>query len=331
MYTVMYYLEGVKIMDFHHLEYFQKVAKYEHMTQAAKELHITQPALSTVIGRIEKELGCSLFNREGRNIKLNDSGKVFLNYINQVFTELNNAKSKIKELSNVSDNHISVAVTNPRFVGGLLKEFLSDHPETKFRQFVAPMREIQYHLKAGEIDFCITSMPIEGFEVECIPLLKDEILMCVPPNHRYAGRTSVKLTELTDDSFIFLTKDYCFQEIVNNICERAGFTPKVIFEGDPALAYEMLQAGHGIKFIAKSSSKLYRKIPARFLRIEEPFCSRTISLSSLKGKYLSKTAQYFKSFVISYFTEHYADPTKTICVNQTEIKPRPSTISDAPC
>ncbi|MDR3563121.1 MAG: LysR family transcriptional regulator [Negativicutes bacterium] len=296
-------------MDLLQLKYFQTVARYEHMTQAAKELHIAQPALSTLISRIEKELGCSLFNREGRNIELNASGKVFLHHVNQIFMELNNAKSKIKELSTGNDHHISLAVTNSRFLLGLLKEFLLDHPETKFRQFVAAMHEIQHHLKAGEIDFCITSMPVEGPEIECIPLVEDPILLCVPPNHRYADRGSVKLTELADDSFIFLTKNYCFQEIVNNICRQAGFTPKVIFEGDPPLAYELLQAGCGVKFISKSSSALYRNA-AVFLRIEEPECSRTISLSLLKSRYLSKTAQGFKAFVIAYFAAHFADPAK---------------------
>lgn len=306
-------------MDLHQLEYFRIVAKHEHMTQAAAELHITQPALSTVIARLEKELNCSLFNREGRNIKLNEPGKVFLAHVNQVFNELSDAKCEIKEMSNNSDHHISLAVTNPRFLLGLLKKFLSNYPETKFRQFVASMPEIQYHLKSGEIDFCITSMPIEGFEVESIPLLEDEILLCVPTNHRLAGRTSVKLAELADDPFIFLTKNYCFQDIVNNIFKQAGFTPKVIFEGDPPLAYEMLQAGHGIKFISRSSSNLYIKTPAAFLRIEEPFCSRTISLSYLKGKYLSKTAQHFKAFVINYFMEQFSDPAKLLCEDHPEI------------
>jgi len=310
--------KGGVIIDLNQLEYFRTVAKYEHMTQAAKELRVTQPALSNVIARIEKELGCSLFNREGRNIKLNESGKVFLFHVNQVFTELSNAKSKIKELSNVSDQHISLAVTNPRFLLGLLKDFLTDRPETKFRQFVTSMNEIQYHLKAGEIDFCITSMPVKELEVESIPLVEDEILLCVPSNHRYADRTSVKLSELADDSFIFLTKNYCFQEIVNNICSQAGFTPRVIFEGDPPLAYEMLQAGRGVKFISKSSAKLYRNIPVVFLKIDEPICHRTISLSYLKGKYLSKTAQLFRAFVISYFAENYSDPAGQICKDQTE-------------
>lgn len=63
-------------MDLLQLKYFQTVAMHEHMTHAADELHVAQPSLSKAIGRLEEDLGIPLFDRIGRQIKLNQFGKV---------------------------------------------------------------------------------------------------------------------------------------------------------------------------------------------------------------------------------------------------------------
>ena len=64
-------------MELSQLKYFEIVAKHEHITRAAEELHIAQPSLSKAISRLEAELGVELFDRQGRNIKLNSFGRVF--------------------------------------------------------------------------------------------------------------------------------------------------------------------------------------------------------------------------------------------------------------
>lgn len=64
-------------MELLQLKYFQTVARLEHMTKAAEELHIAQPSLSKTIARLEKDLGVPLFDRQGRQITLNSFGKYF--------------------------------------------------------------------------------------------------------------------------------------------------------------------------------------------------------------------------------------------------------------
>ena len=65
-------------MNLYHLRYFVTLAKLEHYTKAAEELCITQPSLSHAISLLEKELGVTLFQKEGRNIVLTKCGKIFL-------------------------------------------------------------------------------------------------------------------------------------------------------------------------------------------------------------------------------------------------------------
>lgn len=65
-------------MEWQQLEYFRVVARLEHFGQAAKELAISQPALSRSISKLEEELGVPLFDRMGRSVYLNSFGRVFL-------------------------------------------------------------------------------------------------------------------------------------------------------------------------------------------------------------------------------------------------------------
>ena len=64
------------------LQYFKELAERQHLTQTANHLMISAPSLSATIARLEKEVGCQLFNREGRNIYLNDQGRTYLKYVN---------------------------------------------------------------------------------------------------------------------------------------------------------------------------------------------------------------------------------------------------------
>ena len=69
------------LMELNQLHYFVAVARCENITRAAKELFITQPALSRVILRLEQELGTPLFDRHGGRVTLNEHGKAFLRYV----------------------------------------------------------------------------------------------------------------------------------------------------------------------------------------------------------------------------------------------------------
>ena len=74
-------------MNLQQLEYFRVVATLEHITKAANVLHIAQPALSKIIKTLERELGLQLFDRVGKNIVLNENGKILLKYARQVEVE----------------------------------------------------------------------------------------------------------------------------------------------------------------------------------------------------------------------------------------------------
>ena len=176
-------------MDLLQLRYFQVVARREHMTQAAKELSIAQPSLSQTIARLEEEVGTPLFDRQGRQIRLNQFGRAFLRRVERIFTELEDGRREIEDLSGLERGRIAFSVFNTPFLPDLLRAFLVDQPRVNFRLLLQHSSlEAQQQLERSEIDICITTPPISLPGIRWQPLFTEEILLMVPRDHWLAGR-----------------------------------------------------------------------------------------------------------------------------------------------
>ena len=91
--------------------------------KGTEELHIAQPSLSKTIARLEKDLGVPLFDRQGRQITLNSFGKVFWKRVERIFHELSEGEREIKDLAELQQSSITLAVSIPRILPELLGSF----------------------------------------------------------------------------------------------------------------------------------------------------------------------------------------------------------------
>ena len=103
-------------MTLHMLLYFRVLAKLQHYTKSAKELHISQPSLSYSIGELEKELGLPLFDRVGKKIRLNNNGEIYLTYVEEALKNLDDGFSAMKKLQTESAGTINIGYIY--FAGG---------------------------------------------------------------------------------------------------------------------------------------------------------------------------------------------------------------------
>ncbi|WP_160726136.1 LysR family transcriptional regulator [Bacillus sp. USDA818B3_A] len=291
-------------MDFLQLRYFQTVAKFEHMTRAAKELTIVQPSLSQTISRLEEELGFSLFDREGRNIKLNQFGKIFLKGVDCAFSELESAQLEMAELAGESRNQISLSVMHIPLLPNMISQFRKTYPFVNFQVSLhSPFRLVE-QLEKGEIDLCVTYFPIEKEGISWINLMEDEVFIVVPETHYLAGRDSIQLKEVADEQFIHREPANPFRILTDGFCEKAGFTPKIAFElEEPGSIHHYVEEGLGISFLTEHTLRYshYEKLVP--LHIEQPVCKRTIGMAWKTERYTSKVVREFRKFMIGYFKE----------------------------
>ncbi|MXQ55761.1 LysR family transcriptional regulator [Shimazuella alba] len=287
-------------MELLQLHYFRTVAQLEHMTKAAEELHIAQPALSQSISRLEKDLGVPLFDRKGRQIKLNSYGKIFLQKAETALKVLEEGQRELSDRAGMEYTSIYIVASAIDRLSGALKKFLSMHPKINFRITQASMDNMAQLIEDPEVDFCFTAVPIVRPGVFTIPVLKEEIFLGVPPGHRFANRSKISLSEAANEPFINYRKGYPFRIMNDTLCYEAGFSPNVVCEADdPGSIASLVRAGLGVAFVG--SCKIDDDLTK--LRINEPACHRIYELVWLKDRYLSLAARNFRDFLVAYFLE----------------------------
>lgn len=297
-------------MELLQLKYFQTVAKYEHMAHAAEALHIAQPTLSKSISRLENDLGVNLFDRQGRRIKLNDYGKVFLKRVDLIFYEIEEGTQELAEMADVKNSNISVALNIPSMLPSILEGFLKQYPDMNLHTEIGAISEMKQKLKENVLDFAISSPPVRGEHIVSVPLLEEEIFLLVPKTHRLAGRKEIDLSEVKDEPFIAFKKGYGIRDLMEEFCSQAGFLPHIVYEGDTAtLSTELVNIGLGIALLPSSHKwGVLKDSQPVYLHIRKPVCIRTIALSYPKEHRLPEGARHFHKYILDYFESLRENP-----------------------
>ncbi len=284
------------------LRYFQTVARLEHMTKAAQYLQIAQSSLSKTIARLEEDLGVPLFERNGRNLRLNVYGRTFLEHVDCSLRELDEGRTKLKDMAGVREESVTLAVSLPRILPEMLGSYLVRYPNSRLRQSLKSTAAMIDGLITGEIDLCIFSGPIESTDVISEPLLLEEIYIIVPRNHGLASRASIRLEELRDEPFISISEGYGFRDLTDEFCRQAGFSPNIAYEGDQLdVIAGLVQHGLGIAFIPALTWQKGKINQTHRLRIEDPVCRRTIAIGWAKERSLPHAVARLKGFIADYF------------------------------
>lgn len=286
-------------MELSQLKYFRHTARTENITKSAAELHISQPALSKMIVTLEKDLGVKLFKREGKHIKLNNHGAVFLKYVEIALGALEDGRKELEDASGrmVGALNLSFDVAS-QLMPDLLKEFRDRHPEVTFHLLQHARNPTQ-----TKFDFCITSSLVGPSGTEKKALLKEEIFLAVPETHPLASKKSVHLSNFAEEGFITLKQGSSLRETTDALCALAGFKPRIIFESDdPATVRGLIRAGQGIAFVPAITWKGATDSSVVLLHVKHPECTRIIELHWMKDSYLSIAGQAFHQFTIDYFS-----------------------------
>ncbi|MDQ6420433.1 LysR family transcriptional regulator [Paenibacillus sp. LHD-117] len=288
-------------MDLLHLKYFQSVARTEHMTQSARELHIAQPALSMTISKLEGDLGVALFDRVGRQIRLNEYGRAYLTRVDIALASLEEGRREVAQLAGLEKGGVSLAVTTLNRLSEVLSPYLVQYPNVNFKITQASSEKDKLQLlELQEIDFFLTTASIGRADIIDVPLVTEEIMIVVPSTHRLAGSKRISLSEVAQEDFISLKKGNSFRDLIEMFCKQANFTPRMVCEGDePAAIPGLVRTGLGIAFLPAAAHREHPSLT--FLHIEEPACQWTLHLAWMKDRYLSLAARTFRDYVIEHF------------------------------
>ncbi|SDD35445.1 DNA-binding transcriptional regulator, LysR family [Terribacillus halophilus] len=290
-------------MEWEQLEYFQTLAREQHVTRAAQLLSITQPALSRSINRLESQIGTPLFDRQGRTIKLNKYGELLLKRVDLILKEFEEGKNEIQSLLDPDKGEISLGFLHTlgtTIVPNIIGAFKEKYPQVRFHLKQNHSNWLLDNLQSGDLDLCLlSSFPMES-NIAWTPLWQEELFLFFPKNHPLAKKESITLKEVADEPFILMEEGYALRVTIDSIFEQVGIRPKIMFEGEEVTTIAgFVGAGMGISILPDVKSLDQMKIAK--VRISSPKCERTIGIASMEGKFLSPIAEKFMQYIVDHF------------------------------
>ncbi len=299
-------------MDINQILYFKTVADLEHITKAAEHLHMAQPALSKSISKLEGELGVKLFERDGNRIFLNTYGKTFLKHADQILSQINNSIKEVNDMAGILHGSVSIAISVPSVINRFLHEYLASNMNVSFQQLSESPQQMKEGLENHEIDFAISTVPIESPSIIWQPLYNEEQIILLPDTHPLADKGAAKLSDFSNDRFIVNNSGSGQREIFVESCKKAGFTPKIMFEGnEPTVIANLVACNYGICMVPASIVNWFKErgnqngAPSHYVRIMDESCTLAFGIAKLKNHYLSKAALHFYDELIKFYKPLY--------------------------
>ena len=284
-------------MELMQIRYFLETARTKHMTNSAKNLHITQPALTQAIRRLEKDLGVPLFTAKGRNIVLTEYGRYLQKKLEPLMEQLDAVPEQLKMMVALEGEtiHMNVLAASSLVMEAII-EYKKGHEDINF--------QLQQNSESELYDIAVTTKLFYQGTEENSFACAEEIYLAVPRNQRYQGRTSVRLEETSEEGFISLLGSREFRYICDRFCQHAGFTPKINFESDnPSAIKNMIAANMGIGFWPEFTWGSIENENVRLLKIEQPVCQRDIIIHYNRNKTDSRNVTDFYEFLTNFFAD----------------------------
>jgi DNA-binding transcriptional LysR family regulator len=239
------------LMELHQLAYFVAVVDEGSFTRGAARMRVAQPGVSQQIRRLERELGETLLDRSGRQVRLTASGTAFLTHARNVLTAVAAGRQAIDEMRGLVTGRVCIGITAnlPGInLPSLLAEFRKLHPGVQITLTEADAGTVLDHVDSGALDIGLVSLsgqPPTGISSQQFALLPLIIATALddPLAHCAAG----PLQLIQNRPLITLLKGSTLRELVDTGCARAGFLPTIGAEtSNLRLLTELTAQGMGV-------------------------------------------------------------------------------------
>jgi DNA-binding transcriptional LysR family regulator len=271
-------IDGRIRMELRHLRYFVTVAEELHFGRAAERLNMSQPPLSRQIQEMEEELGFALFTREYHKVTLTDAGRTYLAHATAILDQVARAKQEAAGIALGGTGLLRVghgAHLPDGYVTRVLAAFQRAAPGIAIELLEAPTPRVVRALQKKSIDVGLILTPPDAAGLIVKPLLREPLVIALPIDHPYAKAplTLTHLSQLAGESFVSCRRyeDPGYREIVEAICLREGFMPRVLQAVEyKDTALDLVARGVGIAFMQRSATT---ERPEGIRYLEFPDCT----------------------------------------------------------
>ncbi|GLC81228.1 LysR family transcriptional regulator [Lacrimispora brassicae] len=289
-------------MNLPQLYYFLKLAELQHYTKAAKELYIAQPSLSDSIASLEQELGISLFQKKGRNVKLTKYGQEFYVHVSQALNELERGIASMKRHSGQGGGTIDVGCI-PTLIGDFLptaiQNYMKKDAQIKFNIFQGMSIEVAHGVAAGKYDLGFCSMVDEEPELVYVPIMAQELVLIVNDAHPLAGRQEVRLGDLKDYKLTTYRDSIPIGKVVRGLLSEHGV--EATFSYDDEISIGGVISENQLAAIVARTPFLKQFDNLVLIKLTDvPPDTRLIYMTYSKKNFISSAVEAFADFIVAH-------------------------------
>ncbi|MFO7604154.1 MAG: LysR family transcriptional regulator [Gammaproteobacteria bacterium] len=289
-------------VTFRQLKVFAAVARHLSFTRAARELHLSQPAVSMQIKQLEDTAGISLFEQIGKKIYLTEAGQEMYHYSRSIAQQLVEIEEVLAQLKGVSRGHLSIAVASTAnyFATRLLAAFAKSYAGVSFSLDVTNRASLLRQLEQNECDLVVMGKPPEDMDLVTEAFMENPLVVIAPPDHPLAGQQGISMQRLQEETFVVREPGSGTRIAMERFFDEQGFELKTGMEMTSNEAIKQaVEAGLGLGIV--SIHTLTLELEARhlvLLDVEKFPILRHWYVVYRQGKRLSPVAEAFRQFVL---------------------------------
>ncbi|HUJ88180.1 MAG TPA: LysR family transcriptional regulator [Burkholderiales bacterium] len=283
------------------LRIFEAAARQLHFGRAAREMHLTQPAVSLQLKQLEQHVGLPLFEQMGRRMHLTRAGEELLRHSRIVLRQLREAEEAINALKGAGGGELHIAVTSTAkyFAPKLLAEFRRGHPEVKVRLTVSNREAVVRELSDNSVDLVVMGRAPRGLDAIAAPFAKHPLALIAAPEHALARKKRLALADLVGETFLIRERGSGTRSAMESMFAAHGFEPAETIEmSSNETIKQAVMAGMGVSFLSLHTAGLELAAGRlAVLRVAGTPVMRDWYVIHREKKRLSPAAEAFKEFL----------------------------------
>lgn len=281
--------------DLQELQAFVAVAERASFRAAAEDLHLSQPALSRRIEKLESLLGARLLERTTRSVSLTNVGRVFLERARSAIDELESAVLSIGDLAVQRGGLVTVACVPSvayYFLPAVIREFNERFPRIRVRIIDETANTVLNSVVTGRADFGISFFGTQEPDVDFKAVLRENFVLAVRKDHAWARRRSVSWEELNQERFMTVAKESGNRLLIDDALAKSGKRTVSAFEVSHIMTLlGLVEAGLGVAAVPQLALPLSDHATLAGITLEHPKVTRTLGLITRRGRPMAPVAQ----------------------------------------
>jgi LysR family transcriptional regulator, low CO2-responsive transcriptional regulator len=293
------------------LRLFAAVAEHGSVTRAAQEVHLTQPAVSIQIKRLEGKVGMPLIEHIGKELHLTVAGEEVFGAAKDVLERLGDLETSLNDLRGEVSGPLNIHVVSSGkyFMPHLLGSFVRRYPKVEPRLQITNRASLLAGLAKNQSDLYIMGQPPEGVSVVEYPFLENILVVVARPDHPLAGKKKISLARIAKERFVGRESGSGTRKAVEKLFGDKGLSMEAYIELDSAEGIKQgVTGGLGIGVLSKHSLRLELEAGELVVLDVVGFpLRRRWYVSHREGKRLSRAAQRFLQYLQEEGEEEVAE------------------------